>query len=377
VSTLQAVEVFVEHRTEDSVQFSVGVDGTAFALWFRSSVPLFLERSDALIPLALIAAMSTRAPLVIPGVVSPRLLANLPRLQDILAGFSDGALAPTSVAAQPAAAAGVSAGGVGSFFTAGVDSFYTALERHHEISHLVYVHGFDVFHSASDRAAAATNAVHAAAAGLGKDLIEVETNLRELTDSFAPWLLAHGSALAVVALMLQRHLGRVLIPSTFAYRDLFPLGSHPLLDPLWGTETLEIVHDGCEANRVEKIVAIASSDLALRHLRVCPRQHATYNCGACNKCVGTMVSLRLAGALGRCSTLPGPVTVRRVVTTPLAGSGRNANWRENLRSARNAKDRKMVFALTLALRPRPFLAVRHALGRIRRSAFHGRLARAR
>jgi hypothetical protein len=36
-----------------------------------------------------------------------------------------------------------------------------------------------------------------------------------------------------------------------------------------GTERLEIVHDGCEATRVEQAGHVAQSELALNHLRVC------------------------------------------------------------------------------------------------------------
>ena len=62
-------------------------------------------------------------------------------------------------------------------------------------------------------------------------------------------------------------------------------GSHPLLDPLWSTETLAFVHDGCEANRMEKVRRIAESPLLLEGLRVCvdDRGPDVYNCGSCWK----------------------------------------------------------------------------------------------
>ena len=37
------------------------------------------------------------------------------------------------------------------------------------------------------------------------------------------------------------------------YAHLGPLGSHPLLDPLWSSEDVELVHDGCEATRLDKL----------------------------------------------------------------------------------------------------------------------------
>ena len=178
------------------------------------------------------------------------------------------------------------------------------LRHRSSITHLVYVQGFDVIADGTERASASRRGVHAAADELGLPLVEVATNLRDVTDPFAIWGMAHGAAMGTVALLLQAQVGRVLVPSTYPYVDLFPWGSHPLLDPLWGTETLVVDHDGCEASRLEKVARVAGSDTALRHLRVCTRQYATYNCGECRKCLGTMMALRLHGALERCETLP-------------------------------------------------------------------------
>jgi hypothetical protein len=72
----------------------------------------------------------------------------------------------------------------------------------------------------------------------------------------------------------------------------------------WGTEGLEVVEHG-HASRLEKIRCVAKSDIAMRRLRVCwARRHPVYNCGRCIKCMRTRVHLKLAGAEGRCETLP-------------------------------------------------------------------------
>ena len=97
--------------------------------------------------------------------------------------------------------------------------------------------------------------MRAAAADLGKELIEVETNMRAITDPYETWHLAHGIGIAAVALLLQGQLERIYVPASFAYADLAPWGTHPLLDPLWGTEAIDLVHDGCELVRAEKVAA--------------------------------------------------------------------------------------------------------------------------
>jgi hypothetical protein len=310
--------------------------------------------------------MRARSTLLVPGIVSEKLLRNADRARDILASFSDGELGTMRIVAPRAPTPSTPGRGVGSFFSAGVDSFYTALKRNAELTHLVFVEGFDVFDATSRRGIAAADGARAAAAALGKELIEVETNLRELTESFAIWHLAHGIGLAAVGLLLQNHLERIFIPASYSYGDLGPWGTHPLLDPLWSTEALEFVHDGCELVRAEKVAVIADSETALKYLRVCNRQNATYNCGRCEKCVRTMLNLRLAGALERCATLPSRVTYGQVASLQTTGRAERVSAQNNLKRARKTQDWPMVVALSVALRPRPILGGRRRLGRLRR-----------
>jgi hypothetical protein len=209
--------------------------------------------------------------------------------------------------------------------------------------------------------------VRAAAADLGKELIEVETNMRAVTDPYEAWQLAHGVVIAAVTLLLQGQLERIYVPASFAYADLAPWGTHPLLDPLWGTEAIDLVHDGCELVRAEKVAQIATHDVVLEHLRVCNQQASKYNCGKCEKCVRTMLNLRLAGALPRARTLPTTVTARRVARLRPFGYAERVATKNNLHRARATGDWAMAGALTVALRPRPLLRVRHALGRAKRA----------
>ncbi|MEA2826090.1 MAG: hypothetical protein QOG43_529 [Actinomycetota bacterium] len=360
----RAVEVSITSTDPRFVSTTFAVDGERIEIWFRASVPLFVERSDAVVPLGLLAAMRGRCPLVVPGRVSPRLLANSDQAQDILTAFSDG-LHPTTIVADAERAAGSPGRGVGAFFSCGLDSFFTALKHQDQISHLVFVRGFDIIEIESKRGAAALDSARRAAEALGKQLIEIDTNLRDLTERFAPWSLAHGPALGTVALLLQAQLRRVFVASTDTYRHLWPRGSHPLLDPLWGTEILEVVHDGAEANRPQKLAVVARSEVAMRHLRVCTNQSASYNCGRCGRCVRMMVNLRLLDASERCVTFPDALELRLVARMHLADHVR-AIVRDSLNLAVDRRDWSLALALTIALRPHPLLAIRHRLGDLRR-----------
>jgi hypothetical protein len=96
----------------------------------------------------------------------------------------------------------------------------------------------------------------------------------------------------------------LIIPATHSYRQIKFWGSSPLLDPLWSNGQVAITHDGCEADRMEKVRAVADSAIALDTLRVCHDDTADYNCGRCEKCLRTMMALRLCGALDRAPTFP-------------------------------------------------------------------------
>ena len=295
---MSAVEVVDLATDETTLTFTVLVDGERFEAYLRANRPLVTDRVDPVVPVALLAAMRRRQPLHLPGPVSAGLLGHLDRAQDVLQSFSRGLLARTPVVAKPAPPPAPGTG-VGCCFSGGVDAFYSAL-RHEDVTHLVFVVGLDTFDPMSARARAGLESARAAGDALGKELIEVETNFQALTERFATASWCRGPALGAVALALQPHFTRVLFPSIRTYEHLYPWGSHPLLDPLWGTEALEIDHADCETTRSDKVRLVAGCDVALAHLRVCNKQGAVRNCGRCEKCIRTAVELRLAGALDRC-----------------------------------------------------------------------------
>jgi hypothetical protein len=234
------------------------------------------------------------------------------------------------------------------FFSAGVDSFYTVLKHRDEITKLIFVHGFDLKLDATALRAKVVKSIRAAAAELKKPLIEVETNIRELLGPYVLWDLAHGAAMASVALLLSPQFHKVYFAATHTYSELIPLGSHPLLDPLWGTENLAIVHDGCEATRVVKVARIAESETALRYLRVCWKNtNGAYNCGRCEKCLRTMIALRLAGKLEQCATFDRPLDLDAVAHMEIPNESRRLHVLQNLEEVESRGDAP---ALAQALR---------------------------
>jgi len=206
--------------------------------------------------------------------------------------------------------------GVAAFFTGGVDAFHTALDHADEITHLVFVHGFDVRLDDTELRAKVSRSLREAAAELGKPLIEVETNVRAWTDPRAEWgRYYHGSALGAVAAALAPLVRKAYIPASFGDSAEIDWGSNQHLDPMWATDAVELVHDA-SIPRAEKMVRIAASDVALRHLRVCYHNYGgAYNCGTCMKCLRAMTALSVLGVLDRCPTFARPLSRRRVART--------------------------------------------------------------
>jgi hypothetical protein len=203
--------------------------------------------------------------------------------------------------------------GVVSCFSGGVDSFTTlyahlgasAAGEDFRLTHLFYAHGFDIplGNPLYDEFAAEF-------AGLAKDwnlgFIGLETNARKIVEPHVPWVNSHGACLTACALLLAGGARKFIIPSTNRHSLLFaPCGSNPVTDPMFGTESLDIIHHGSHLSRIQKIVAIADRGEARQHLRVCwknvPGQR---NCGRCVKCLKTMMPLAVAGVLDKFAVFP-------------------------------------------------------------------------
>jgi hypothetical protein len=314
------------------------------------------NNADTFLAAALLPAMAAGARLRSEEPVSASLAAGTDRIQTILADWYPG-LAHIEVDAPISPdTATANSNGVAAFFSGGVDSFYTALKHQDELDALVFIHGFDIRVERTTVRTKCSQLARAAATALGKPLVEVETNVRSFSRRYVGWGLYHGSALASVALFLAGRFRRVYVPGALSYDSYFPHGSHPLLDPLWTTADMELVYDGFEANRYEKTTFVASSSVALRFLRVCNRSPSAPgsgpNCGRCEKCLRTMVALRILGVLDDCKTFPTRLELDLLPPTLAERDATSLDlWKQNLRAAEEAdRDTELSRALRVAFR---------------------------
>jgi hypothetical protein len=316
----------------------------SFTLWYRfpewCTPYLSPDNGDPFLAALLLPAMRTGEPLIIDAPVSPALVEALPEIQAIFAVF-DPRTRPVHVDAISRASPLIDGCGErrnGLFFSMGVDSFYSLLKNQRDhpndsraITHLLSVHGFDAAHDGWDPEFPAELLQHfnAVAAESDKTLVPVVTNIRQVGARLAPWTMLHGAGMASIALALEGAFQRATIAASSTYDLLAPWGTHPVLDPLWSTEAVAFVHDGCELDTIDKTRFVARYPLVMKHLRVCPGYRSGYNCGRCMKCLRTMTDLLQAGLLKQCETLPheiDPEALRAALRIP-AGPVHIRNFR--------------------------------------------------
>jgi len=168
-----------------------------------------------------------------------------------------------------------------------------------DITHLIMLRVFDM---GDDQASwdqhVATQTIFAKS--LGKSLVPVETNARDWTDGKQiAWGFAHGLLLSAAGTALG--LKRLYIASSHTYEYLLPWGSHVLTDPMWSTESTQVIHDGAACRRTDKTREILKYPDIVSNLKVC-WNHINKNCGTCSKCIRSMTAIYLLG--GDTKSLP-------------------------------------------------------------------------
>jgi hypothetical protein len=293
-------------RLERSVRLAWIGGEARFAVRVPAELAPAEEDLSAFVPIAMLLAMRRAEPLQVDGAVSERLLRALPRAQEILHAWAP-TLTRIPVRAAAAAPAEAPAAGRASFFSRGVDSTYSAaVERPPEerLSHLVFSRDFDPIYGEETRRRNA-EAASAAAEMLGLELVVLSSNIPELLRDVVDFDDATSAMLATFGLSLPGLAGRLLLPSTQPYGTLGHAGSHPLLDGLWSTERVELVHDSCAPDRGAKVGwLVEERPELLPGLHVCFNRDSVVNCGRCGKCLWTMTLLRAAGGLELATSFP-------------------------------------------------------------------------
>ncbi len=303
-------------ETGGALEYAMRTGGSASGtrVFVKASEPLALN--DSGYPLALLTSMLRRRKVEYAQPCSRTLLENGRAIAGYLQEWFPRFAAPQLVGYTLRDSAPKTATGrVGAFFTGGVDSFYTFLEKKDEITDLIYVHGFDIKLDNTELRERVSSEIRAIAEHYGKKLIEMESNLkRTLTrDLSLHWRYSHGVALATALHALSHRLDKIYIASSHTYPDVVKWGSHPHIDALWSSDAIEVVHHGYHTGRLEKIRAIAEHRFAMQRLRVCFENRGNaYNCGDCEKCLRTLTAMRVVGCIDQAESFAGAYHVDKL-----------------------------------------------------------------
>jgi hypothetical protein len=93
------------------------------------------------------------------------------------------------------------------------------------------------------------------------------------------------------------------------------------------------------------------------------------NCGECEKCLRTMVGLRIVGALERCPTFPDQVPLEKLAQLPVGETFLLQRAGENAEAAEAAGDLELAAALREMIRNGPRRAAAVAARERRRKRF--------
>lgn len=342
------------------------------ALWFvfpRAYERFLSDRADGFAAGLLPLAMALGERMTVHGTLSYRLAAGMRDYQRVQSVWKPEMFRQVAIDCDGLLGAdgGEAAGAVGMAFSGGVDSFYTLWAHLPEnepyppcrVSHCVMIDGFDADADLTGTGSFRTiqSVYEPMLASHDIELLVARTNLLQFLgvhvrgQSFAAFLTAP-------ALVLGRLFSRFYVPSglKFTTMGLHPDGSHLMLDHLLSTETMETSHEDAHLSRFEKTVTLSHWPETYDRLRVCykptgmqPGRDAIANCCACEKCLRTMVTLQVAGALANYRCFPRPLTRRAIRSIPFFDSVRSIFGKEIIEYAVRAGRRDVARDVRLSL----------------------------
>ena len=281
----------------------------------------------------------------------------------------------------------------GALFSGGIDALAMVRDNHlnfapdhpRHIKDGILVYG--VLQGENDYDPSFQNVINAAstmAEDAGIKLIQLYTNayahFRDLDPDFSFWRFEyHGSFLAGIAHAFAPRLNVASIASTYDFANLEPWGSHPLLDPLYSSTSLQIRHENAALSRLEKTQLVGEWDVALKNLRVCNEKESysqgNYNCGECEKCVRTMTAFLALDLLDRIPTFrEHNVSKQKLVDTCYLSDSYEENcYRELIEPLRKIGRYDLVEGIEIIIRRYHEQDLKGMIKRLDRAFFKGSL----
>lgn len=326
------IKNFKTVEIDERIKASVTIESNHYdeaELWFSMDKKydsyICRNQLDGFLVGMLYPAMRFGEDIYVDGCVSEKLLFNLNNYAiPLLLSFSD-SLNNIKISSKTTVVGNSKGAGVGTGFSAGVDSFCTLYDRYiledspsYKVNSLLFFnvgsHGDWLQHGSLEftRGKFETRYIELKkfADEINLDLIDIDSNLH----FFHHWWHSYSHSLraASVVLLLQQHYSKYYYSSaglnysgTLSYSKYYKnkdIGAYcdPILLPLLSTESLDFISDGCSYTRSEKVLHVLNYEPAGRYLNVCIDHVDKWeNCSGCDKCLRTLLTLDITGNLNK------------------------------------------------------------------------------
>ena len=293
-------------------------------LWFavHGGEPSFkAEYADPFLPALITVAMKLGEDIQVEAPVSTRLAFGLETYQHVLHTWWPASFKKVDIhyEALELRNGEPRPSGVACCFSGGLDSFHAVKElspenqsiEDYRITHAMMINGFDQLVDLEHEGLARQmfNIYAPVLDSWGVQLQMIDTNtaqFRHPVTSVKEAIWSFSSALIACAHALGGLFGRFGIPShaTYAEEDLEPGGTHVALDHHLSSDQLEVFACSAKVGRAGKLEMLADDPLVRNNLRVCftapsfdAETGGVTNCGKCEKCLRTIVTLLILGKL--------------------------------------------------------------------------------
>ncbi|MCE1253733.1 MAG: hypothetical protein LWX83_09320 [Anaerolineae bacterium] len=315
---------FINDQVEFSaeISFDKTLENRPSKAWLRypaEYAPYLSDRLDAFAVSLLPLAMVLNETMVLEGAISPRLLWGLTEYQKAFTAWYPEQFSLIQIRSDEISPLSETMFGksTAALFSGGVDSCFTLMshlpdqqpDERFQIKYAFFVHGFDIplqdLTDFKETAAVFEKQLNP----LGVKLITCQTNLHYFSTGFIKWDIAHGAPAIGVGLGLDKLVSHWLVPSSWHISDCEPWGSAPILDYWLSSESFQAIEHGTPYSRFERTEAISNWAPAQEMLRVCTcrdKRKGVFNCSRCEKCIRTMVMLKLTGHLEKFTTFRHP-----------------------------------------------------------------------
>ncbi|MGN6773436.1 MAG: hypothetical protein ACTHJQ_26860 [Rhizobiaceae bacterium] len=331
----------------DNETVSVEVnDGNGDRRFFFRSTDIPLRASpEAAISAIYLSACKAGADIRLAEPVDVIFAENMPRVATVLYAWADD-YSPSQIIAERSYSPPSYAVARLMTFTGGVDSTFSLDMEPSVAEAFLNVAGFD--YSVNNPIRVDVEArLRNLSIKAGSRLVVVDTDIRRFTDRYVDHTkINHASIFAAIGHLARDTYGHLLIPSSHP-ADM-PAGSHFMLDPLWSSSALNVIHHGADTPRVEKIAHLSGRPEFHDSIKVCSNSKSAFlNCGICYKCVATMTTFHLCGVDSVCGAQADQLTAMRLILTPLNTSRSRRVAIENIRLAKHLGAKRMERLLRL------------------------------